>query len=319
MLKNVLRRLAFSVLILIFLTMIVFFLSSMITGNTVDLMRAENPTMSQETYDALVHELGYDKPVVVRYFNWLLNVLKGDLGTATTQNMAVTKLLAQRIGPTLLLSITALFLSIIIGLPLGIMSAYRPYSIWDNISSAVAFISSTFPGFMLNLFAIYFFSVKLQIFPVSGMYTANSVHTIGDLLHHLALPALVSGISHSGSMIKQTRSSVLEVINEDYIKTARSKGLSEFAVIIKHALRNALIPIVTAISLTVPFLVGGSVVIEQIFSWPGMGSMIISSINSRDYDPVLGATLLICITVLVVNICMEFIYLIIDPRQRTEK
>ncbi len=319
MIRMILRQLFYSFLVLIFLTLIVFTLSNMITGNEIDVMRMDYPEMTQETYDALVHERGLDRPIIVRYWDWLTSALHGDLGMATTQNKPVTELLAQRLGPTLLLSGTALLFSILLGLPLGIISAYRPYSIWDNISSAVAFISSAVPGFILCLFGIYFFSVRLNIFPTSGMYTANSEHTVGDLLWHLALPAMIAGFSLVGNLIKQTRSAVLEVINENYIRTARSKGLGEFSIVIKHAMRNAMIPIITTISLSVPFLVGGSVVIEEIFSWPGMGSMIISSINSRDYNPVLGATLLICITVLIVNFCIEFVYMLVDPRLRKEQ
>ncbi len=316
MVRTIVRQLVFSLLVLLFLTLIVFTLSNMISGNEVDVMRMQYPEMTQETYEALLHEKGLDRPIIVRYWDWLTSAVHGDLGMATTQNKPVTELLAQRLGPTILLSGTALVLCIIIALPLGIISAYRPYSVWDNISSAIAFISSAVPGFILCLFGIYFLSVRLNIFPTSGMYTANSDHTVGDLIWHLCLPALIAAFTMVGSLLKQTRSAVLEVINENYIKTARSKGLSEFNIVIKHAMRNAMIPIATAIGLAVPFIVGGSVVIEQIFSWPGMGSLIIDSINSRDYNPVLGATLVICITVLVVNFCMEFVYMIVDPRLR---
>ena len=316
MIKSILRQLVFSLIALVFLTLIVFVLSNMVKGNTIDVFRAENPDMSQETYEALVHELGYDKPVIVRYLNWLGDALHGDFGTSTATNRPVTEILAQRIGPTLLLSGMAMLVCILIGIPLGVMSAYKPYSIWDNISSFIAFCSSALPGFMLCLFAVFIFAVNLRWFPTSGMYTANGSHTFGDLLMHLVLPMFVLGMRMVGNIIKQTRSAVLEVMNEDYIKTARSKGLGEFAVLVKHALRNAMIPVITTIALSVPYMVGGSVVIEQIFSWPGMGSMIISSINSRDYEPVLGATLVICMTVLVVNFVLEFVYLIIDPRLR---
>ncbi len=318
MVKLVLRQLLYSLLILLFLTLIVFVLSNMISGNAIDVMRAEYPDMTQETYEALLKEFGYDKPVLVRYFLWLWDALHGDLGSSNASGRTVVELLGQRLGPTLILSGTALLISIIIAIPLGIISAYRPYSIWDNISSFISFCSTALPAFILCLFGIYFFSVKLKWLPAHGMYTPNGDHSFGDLLHHLILPACVMGIRNVGSLLKQTRSAVLEVINEDYIKTARSKGLGEFAIIIKHAMRNALIPIITTISLSVPTLVGGSVIVEQIISWPGMGSMIVASINGRDYEPVLGATLLICVTVLVVNLLMEFLYMVVDPRLKKE-
>lgn len=281
--KKLVSRLLFSLVIMLALTFLVFALSSLIKGNVVDTMLGgeEAGTISEEAYNALLHQYGLDQPVPIRYWNWLVDVLHGDLGTSVAQNRSVASLLSQRIGPTLLLSGTSLLISIIISLPLGIMSAYKPYSIWDNFASGVAFISSSMPGFMVCLFAIYVFSVKLGIFPTYGMYYSNQPQTIGNLLIHLALPALVSGLTMTGGLIKQTRSAVLEVMNEEYIKTARSKGLAEFKVVVRHGFRNALIPIITQISLSLPYLVGGSVVIEQIFSWPGMGSLIISSIYAR--------------------------------------
>lgn len=319
MLKKFLSRLFFSVLIVLALTFFVFALSNMIDGNAVDVIMGENPDITQEAYEAMVHNLGLDRPIPVRYFEWLCNFLKGDMGTSSLQNRPVSDLVLQRIGPTLTLTLTALVLSILIAVPLGIMSAYKPYSIWDNIASAIAFIGSSMPGFMISLFAIYIFAIKLKWLPTQGMYTANHAHTFGDLAKHLVMPALISGFQMVGNLLKQTRSAVLEVMNEDYIKTARSKGLSEFAVVVRHGLRNALIPIITTISLTVPFLVGGSVVIERIFSWPGMGSLIISSITARDFDPVMAAAMVICLVVLATNIILDFVYLIVDPRLAKEK
>lgn len=321
MLKKLINRLLFSVVIMLALTFFVFALSSMIKGNVVDTVLGDEnaAALSEEAYNALLHEYGLDQPVPVRYWNWLTNALHGDLGKSTAQNRTVASLLGQRIGPTLLLSCTSLLISILISLPLGILSAYRPYSIWDNLASGVAFLSSSMPGFMVCLFAIYVFSVHFGIFPTYGMYYSNQPHTLGNLLIHLALPALVSGITMTGGLIKQTRSSVLEVMNEEYIKTARSKGLPEWHVVVKHGFRNALIPVITQISLSLPYLVGGSVVIEQIFSWPGMGSLIMSSIYARDYEPVLGCCLVICAVVLVGNILVDFIYLLVEPRLSREK
>lgn len=320
MLKKICNRLLFSLVILLALTFFVFSLSSLIKGNVIDtLLGEESASLSQDAYDALIHEMGLDQPVPVRYLRWLTNFLRGDMGVSIQQNRTVADLLSQRIGPTLLLSSSALLISILISIPLGVMSAYKPYSFWDNLSSAVAFLSSSMPGFMICLFAIYIFSVKLGIFPTYGMYYSNQPHTLGNLLIRLALPALISGVQMTGGLIKQTRGAVLEVMNEEYIKTARSKGLKETAVVVKHGLRNALIPIITQISLSLPFLVGGSVVMEQIFSWPGMGSLIISSIYARDYEPVLGCCVVICTVALIGNILVDFVYMLVDPRLSREK
>ena len=266
-----------------------------------------------------MHEYGLDQPVLVRYWNWLSGFFTGNMGTSTLYHRPVVEVLSQRIGPTLILSFTALLIAVIVSLPLGVMSAYKPYTVWDNLASVVTFFGSCMPGFMTCLIAISIFSVTLKWFPTQGMYTANSAHDFANLAYHLALPALVSSMHMMGRLIKQTRSAVLEVMNEEYIKTARSKGLKERKVVIGHALRNALIPIITQISLSVPGLVGGSVVIEQIFSWPGMGSMIIACINARDFDPVLAATVVICATVMVANLLLDFLYIALDPRVARER
>ncbi len=199
------------------------------------------------------------------------------------------------------------------------MAAYKPYSAWDHTSSFFSFLGASMPGFLLALLGIYVFAVKLHWVPTQGMYYANQPHTIGNLFIHLVLPASIAAFQMIGNLLKQTRSAMLEVLNEDYIKTARSKGLKEHAVIIGHALRNALIPIVTIIGLEVPYMVGGSVVLETIFSWPGMGSLLITSINARDFDPIMGVTVVICTVVLITNILLDFIYMFIDPRIAKER
>jgi len=202
----------------------------------------------------------------------------------------------------------------LLSIPLGIMAAYKPYSLWDNVSSFFSFVGASMPSFMLALMGIYLFAVKLQWLPTQGMYYTNEPRTFGNLCIHLVLPALIAAFQMVGGILKQTRGSVLEVLNEDYIKTARSKGLKENVVVIKHALRNALIPIITTIGLNIPYLVGGSVVMETIFSWPGIGSFLITSINSRDFDPIMGVTVVICAVTLLTSMLLDIIYMFVDPR-----
>ena len=209
---------------------------------------------------------------------------------------------------------TGIIGAIIIGIPLGVVSACKPNSIWDHISTFVAFIGASVPNFFLSLLLIYVLAVKMKLFPTSGMYSAGTGGDWKDLLYHLALPAFVCGIQPIGNYIKQTKSSVLEVLNEEYIKTARSKGLRNVVIVIKHAFRNSLIPIVTTLSLSVPFLIGGAVVTEQIFAWPGIGSLMITAITSRDYPVIMGVAVLICVVVLVVNLILDLIYAALDPR-----
>ena len=223
-------------------------------------------------------------------------------------------MISQRILPSLTLTGVGILGSIIIGVPLGIISAYKPNSIWDQISTFISFIGASVPSFFLSLLMIYVLAVKLKLFPTSGMYSSGGGEDILDILHHLALPAFACGIQTIGNYIKQTKSSVLEVLNEEYIKTARSKGLTNTVIVLKHAFRNALIPIVTTISLSIPFLIGGAVVVEQIFAWPGLGSLMIISITSRDYPVIMGVAVLICAVVLIANLILDLIYAALDPR-----
>ena len=223
-------------------------------------------------------------------------------------------MISQRIMPSLLLTGVGIVGAVVIGVPLGIISAYKPNSVWDHISTFVAFIGASVPNFFLSLLLIYVLAVKLKLFPTSGMYSSGGVWGMSDLLHHLALPAFVCGIQPIGNYIKQTKSSVMEVLNEEYIQTARSKGLTNAVIVIKHAFRNALIPVVTTISLTIPFLIGGAVVTEQIFAWPGIGSLMITAITSRDYPVILGVAVLFCVVVLVANLILDLIYAALDPR-----
>ncbi len=318
MVRNLWKRILFSIFIFFVLTFFVFFLSNMMKGNAVDALLAANPRMSQETYNAILEARGLNLPIPVRYWHWLSAFLQGDLGTCTQFNVPVASIIGQRLGPTLILNFTALLLSIIISIPLGIMAAYKPYSAWDNVSSVLSFIGASLPSFLMGLLGIYVFAVKLHWLPTQGMYFANQPQTLGNLAIHLVLPATIGAFQMVGSLLKQTRGAMLEVLSEDYIKTARSKGLKEHAVVIAHGLRNALIPIVTTIGLEIPYLVSGSVVLETIFSWPGIGSFLITSINARDYDPIMGISVIICLVVLATNIVLDLLYMVIDPRMAKE-
>lgn len=319
MAKNLLSRIFFAVVTFFLLTFFVFSLSNMMKGNALDAMLAANPHMSQATYDALMHERGLDQPIPVRYMSWLTNFLHGNMGTCNQFNVPVSQILAERIGPTLILNFTALILAVLISIPLGVMAAYKPYSAWDNISSVLSFVGASMPSFMMGLLGVYIFAVKLHWLPSQGMYYPNQPRTLGALAIHLVLPATIGAMMMVGSILKQTRGAVLEVLNEDYIKTARAKGLSEVTVVLGHALRNALIPIITIIGLEVPYVIGGSVVLETIFAWPGVGSFLITSINARDFDPIMGITVVICIVVMLTSILLDFIYVFVDPRIAKEK
>ena len=298
MFKYVCKRLLYAIPVFLGITFAVYALINLAPGGPLAIL-ASSGEMSLSDLEALKVSLGLDKPLIVRYFLWLGGLFQGDLGTSYRTSQEVGMMIAQRIRPSLLLTGTGILGAILIGIPLGILSAYKPNSAWDHLGSFVSFIGASFPSFFLSLLLIYALAVKLSL---------------GDLLHHLALPAFVCGIQPIGNYIKQTRSSVMEVLNEEYIKTARSKGLTNTVVVIKHAFRNALIPVVTTVSLSIPFLVGGAVVVEQIFAWPGIGSLMITSIQSRDYPVIMGTTVFLASFIILMNMVVDILYKIADPR-----
>lgn len=312
MYKYIAKRLLQFIPAFLIITAGVYFLSDAAPGDPVDSLLASYEETTPEMEAALREYYGLDKPVVVRYFIWLRNILQGDLGVSTRNNQPVWSLIKDRIGPTLVLTTTSLLVSLLVAIPLGVMAALKPYSVWDTISSFFAFIGASTPNFFVSLVMVYFFAIKLKILPSMGMYDRNG----GGLAIHLILPVFVTVIRMMGSYLKQTRGSVLDVMNEEYVKTARAKGLHEGVVVVKHILRNAMIPVVSCIGLNIPFLVGGATVTEQIFGWPGMGSLLILSINQRDYNVIMGITVLIAIAVLVATLLVDLVYAYLDPKIR---
>ena len=215
-----------------------------------------DPNATAEQMAAMKAKLGLDQPVMIQYFNWLVQLLHGNMGASYRTGHAVWADISERIGPTLLLTMSSLVFSILIAIPLGIMSAYKPYTAWDYISSAFSFIGAAIPNFFAGLVFVYLLSVVLKIFPSGGMYDTSGVRTLPMLLHHLFLPMLVLSIQQVGSLIRQTRGAMLDVLQEDYIRTARAKGLKEKVVIYSHAWRNALLPVIrTHLSRSSPVLV----------------------------------------------------------------
>ena len=313
MFRYILKRLLYAIPVFLGITFVIYTLINLAPGGPLSVLAASGE-MSLSDLEALKISMGLDKPIVIRYFIWLGDLLHGDFGISYRTSQEVSLMISQRIMPSLMLTGTGILAAMLVGVPLGIISAYKPNSVWDHISTFISFIGASVPNFFLSLLLIYVLAVKLKWFPTSGMQSSGMSGNLLDLLHHLALPAFVCGIQPIGNYIKQTRSSVLEVLNEEYIKTARSKGLTNVVIVLKHAFRNALIPIVTTISLSIPFLIGGAVVIEQIFAWPGIGSLMITAITSRDYPVIMGVAVLICGVVLVANLILDLIYAALDPR-----
>ncbi|MFT4005927.1 MAG: ABC transporter permease [Lacrimispora sp.] len=317
MAKYILKRIMQAIPTFLIITAVVFFLSNMAPGSPLDMIKAGGE-LTKEAEEALRVQYGLDKPVAVRYFTWLLAVLQGDFGISTRTQQPVWNLISERIIPTLILSLSSLAVALLIAIPIGVMAAVKPYSIWDNISSFLSFIGAAAPNFFIALILVYVFAVKLGVLPAMGMYSGNKNNDLGDLIRHLVLPCFVMVIQILGNFVKQTRGSMLDVLNEEYVKTARSKGLAEGTVTVKHILRNAWIPIVASIGMTVPLLAGGATVTEQVFGWPGMGSLLILSISQRDYNTIMGITILIAAAVLIANLLIDLVYAYLDPRIRLD-
>jgi peptide/nickel transport system permease protein len=283
-------------------------------GSPLDAYLAD-PNMTAEMIEFKRQQLGLDQPVIYQYFTWFIKLLQGDLGFSYRTGQAVWIMVKERIGPTLILSLPSIALAVLISIPLGVMAAYKPYSAWDYGSSGLSFIGAAVPQFFLAMLLIYLFCVKGDL-PMSGMYDSLSTKT--GLLPHLILPMITLSFGQVGSYLRLIRSSMLDTLDDDYIRTARSKGLRESTVIFRHALRNVLIPLVSKISLQLPFIVGGAVIVEQVFSWPGLGSLMVMSINAKDYPTIMGVAIVICVGVLIGNIIVDLIYAILDPRIRLQ-
>lgn len=313
--KYILRRIGLAIITFFGITVVVFMISSMASGSPLELLLS-NQNISPAEVERQRIKLGLDQPIYIQYFNWLKNFFQGNLGESYRTGQPVMEMIMNGLWPTVLLAFSSVIVACLIAFPLGIQSARHQNRGWDNFSSLFSFLTTSTPSFFLALIFLYFFAVKLKLLPIGGMYESGQQETLSSLLQHLFMPAVVLGMQMVGSLIQYTRSSMLEVMREDYVRTARSKGLKERVVIIKHVLRNSLIPVVTYLGMEIPLLIGGAVVTEQVFSWPGIGNLMIKSIDSRDYPVVMGITVLVAVAVLVFNILTDLIYGILDPRIR---
>jgi peptide/nickel transport system permease protein len=250
-----------------------------------------------------------------QYLGWLQQALTGNLGYSIKRlDQPVLGLVLSRIGPTVLLMGTALVFAIVAGIACGVIGAVRRNSLADLSLSVVALAGISSPAFLSALIGLYIFSVRLHWMPSGGMLTPGEEFSVGDLLHHLILPAALLSVAQAALIMRYMRASLLEVLNQDYVRTARAKGVREFWVITKHALRNALLPIVTLIGSTIGLAIGGAIFIESVFNWPGMGLLLVDAVQTRDYPVIMGATLVIGTCVIVVNLLTDITYAVVDPR-----
>lgn len=306
------RRILIAIPVLIGVTIFNFLIINIAPGNPVEMFI--DPNTTEEQIELRKEQLGLDDPLWIQYFRWVGNLLQGDLGFSYSTYEPVTSILLERLGPTLLLMGIALVISILIAIPLGIISATKQYSFLDYFSTGTSFLGISVPHFFLGLGVIYLFSVLLGWLPTGGMTTLGGDGGFFDRFAHLVLPVFVLATGIVGKLIRYVRASMLDVLGQDYLRTARSKGLKEFVVTNKHALRNALIPIITIIGLEIPLLLGGAVITEQVFQWPGMGQLTIQAIMSRDYPTLMAINLVAAVVVLLANLLTDIFYSIADPR-----
>lgn len=327
MLAFLLRRLLGAVPLLLGILTLIFFIVHLAPGDPT--ARFYSPNVAPEVIEQMRRNLGLDQPLHVQYVKWLKSFLTGDFGYSFGQMRPIGELLPGVLWNTLQLTLVSLVLIFVLGMLIGIVQAVRQYSLADNLLTFVALFFYSMPTFWLALMFILFFSLKAQqwgwpiSFPASGMSRVGAeflpLHAqLWDRVVHLVLPAAALGIGSAAGVARYMRGSMLEVIHQDYIRTARAKGLGEARVIFRHALKNALLPVITLLGLYLPFLLSGAVLVETIFAWPGMGRLIVDAIFQRDYPLVMATSFVIAAVVVLGNLVADVLYALVDPRIRAE-
>lgn len=312
------RRILQMIVVLFGVSILIFTVIAMAPGDYVS--SKSNPNMTQEKKDELRESMGLDKPIVERYFTWAKNSLKGNFGDSLRFKQPVISVIDTYVWNSFALSLAAFIASIVIAIPIGIVSATKQYSLVDSIFTVLALIGISLPAFVLGLLIVKFLAFDLKLFPVGGMTTTGSKFTgmkyVLDVAKHMFLPFLVLTFAQVGSLMRYTRTSMLEIIRQDYIRTARAKGLKESKVIYKHAFRNALIPIVTILGLSLPGLFTGAMITEKIFAWPGIGKIAFESLGVRDFPFLMAFNVMVAVLTLAGNLIADISYALVDPRIR---
>jgi len=306
MLNYILSRIASALVVIFGVVFIVFLLIHMVPGDPVEVMLGESATAVDR--EALRHSLGLDQPLWQQFYHYVLKLIQFDLGVSLHSKQAISEVISARIAPTIELTLASLLVAFLIAFPLGIISALKKDTLADAAAMSFSLVGVSIPNFLMGPLLILFFSVSLGWFPVSGRSGLDS----------LVLPALTLGTALSAVLSRMIRASLLEVLNEDYIRTAKAKGLSRIRIIGLHALRNALLPVITLVGLQIGALLAGAVITEMVFSWPGLGQLTIEAIQKRDYPVVQACILLISTTYVLVNTLTDIVYGLLDPRIRLE-
>ncbi|MFH1824954.1 MAG: ABC transporter permease [Candidatus Firestonebacteria bacterium] len=321
MINYIFKRLLLSIIVLFGITLITFLIIHITPGGPTILQTQMNTKITADSVAKLRALYDLDKPLHIQYIKWLKRFIKLDFGESFVDNRSVIKKIIERLPATLTLNILSLFFIFILAIPIGIFSAVKQNSFYDKTFTTISFVGFSIPTFWLALLLMLFFGVYLHILPISGMRSTNADNfpfllNLWDRIIHLILPVFVSAFGGLASISRYTRSSMLEVIRLDYIRTARAKGLSENEVIFKHVLKNALLPIITILGLSLPGLIGGGFIFETIFAWPGMGRLGYDSAMSFDYPVIMGVVTIGALLTLVGNLIADISYALVDPRIR---
>jgi peptide/nickel transport system permease protein len=312
-LRIVVNRALHGAIVLVLVSAITFLLVNLAPGGPASLMRMD---VTPEQREALARRLGLDQPLLLRYGQWLAGAIRGDLGTSMTSNEPVGLRISQRLPNTLVLASTALLVSVLAGIPMGVVAALQRGRLADLLTAVVSVVGVSVPAFWLAILLILTLSVNLNLLPSSGIASSGRENDLADRLQHLIMPAVVLSTTVLPYVVRFTRSALLEVLGQDYVRTATAKGLSRFHVVYGHALRNALVPVVSIIGTLVPRLVGGSVVTEAVFGWPGMGRLAVEAANGRDYPLIVGITVVVSAIVVITSFVVDLAYTWLDPRIR---
>lgn len=317
--QYIIRRLLQMIPVLFGVSFVIYMLFALAPGDIVTNMSMSHH-YTPEKIQQLRHIYHLDENKVVQYGYWLKDAVKGNFGDSYQFKRPVTKVIGAYIWNSFYLALSSTIVSTILAIIFGVISATRQYSVIDYTLTILAFLGMSVPSFFLGLLFIKWFSIDIPIFPVSGMTSTGSTATglaaVGDIMYHMFIPFMVMTLTGIAGLMRYTRTSVLEVIRQDYIRTARSKGLSEKVVIYKHALRNALMPIVTILGMSLPGLFSGAIITEQIFAWPGIGKITIQAVNSRDYPLLMALNMFLALLTLLGNLIADIAYAWVDPRVR---
>jgi peptide/nickel transport system permease protein len=313
--RYLINRLGQSIIVFFIVSLLVFFAVRIVPQDPIYALVGEDAEgFTPEQIDAIRHEFGLDRPVALQYTSWIGGVITGDWGLSFRNKLPVTDLIRQRLPYTIELAVAAMLISILIGISAGVVAALKRNSGWDIMATSGAMFGVAVPEFWLALMMILFFGVTLGWLPVFG--SALIWEEPWQAIRHLILPATALGVGGAATLMRQSRSSMLETMNEDYIRTARSKGVKERRVVILHALRNSLLPVVTILGLRIGRILGGAVIIETMFSWPGIGQLAVSSLQRADYPVIMAVVMISAVAVIIANFATDIAYSYIDPRIR---